>query len=87
MPRFALLIAVIAASSGWAEIDASRDTMPKKFQGAPGLIKGGFLIEGSKKRFEGANELNLDAFKTISSLQLKLYLKLTIHVHLHDHVN
>ena len=64
MPRLALLLAVIAASSGWAEIDASRDTMPKKFQGAPGLIKGGFLIEGSKKRFEGANELNLDAFKT-----------------------
>ena len=38
--------------------------MPKQFQGAPGLIKGGFLIEGSKKRFEGANELNLDSFKT-----------------------
>jgi len=47
-----------------AEIDASRDTVPKQFQGAPGLIKGGFLIEGSKKRFEGANELNLEAFKT-----------------------
>lgn len=46
------------------EIDASRDTMPKQFQGAPGLIKGGFLIEGSKKRFEGANELNLESFKT-----------------------
>jgi len=48
----------------FSEIDASRDTMPKQFQGAPGLIKGGFLIEGSKKRFAGANELNLEAFKT-----------------------
>lgn len=38
--------------------------MPKNFQGAPGLIKGGFLIEGSKKRFEGANELNLESFQT-----------------------
>lgn len=51
------------ASFAHGEIDASRDTMPKQFQGAPGLIKGGFLIEGSKKRFEGANELNLDSFK------------------------
>ncbi|NBS54857.1 hypothetical protein EBT23_04755 [bacterium] len=46
------------------EVDASRDTVPKQFQGAPGLIKGGFLIEGSKRRFEGANELNLESFKT-----------------------
>jgi len=50
--------------SAQAEIDASRDTMPDKFKGAPGLIKGGFLIEGSKKRFEGANELNLESFQT-----------------------
>ena len=67
MRRFAILfvaMAAMAASGAWAEIDASRDTMPKKFQGAPGLIKGGFLIEGSKRRFEGANELNLEAFKT-----------------------
>ena len=56
------LLASVMASLG--EIDASRDTMPKQFQGAPGLIKGGFLIEGSKKRFEGANELNLESFKT-----------------------
>lgn len=54
----------LIGSVGWAEIDASRDTMPDKFKGAPGLIKGGFLIEGSKKRFEGANELNLEAFQT-----------------------
>jgi len=57
---------LVVASVGFlhAEIDASRDTMPKNFQGAPGLIKGGFLIEGSKKRFEGANELNLESFQT-----------------------
>jgi hypothetical protein len=57
---------LVVASAGFlhAEIDASRDTMPKNFQGAPGLIKGGFLIEGSKKRFEGANELNLESFQT-----------------------
>ena len=61
MNWFVILVAALAASTALAEIDASRDTMPKKFQGAPGLIKGGFLIEGSKKRFEGANELNLDA--------------------------
>ena len=59
-----VLILTIIGSVGWAEIDASRDTMPDKFKGAPGLIKGGFLIEGSKKRFEGANELNLEAFQT-----------------------
>jgi len=59
-----LFSAVGLTAMGQAEIDASRDTMPKQFQGAPGLIKGGFLIEGSKRRFETANELNLEAFKT-----------------------
>lgn len=61
-----VLLSVAFAFTGvlHSEIDASRETMPKQFQGAPGLIKGGFLIEGSKKRFEGANELNLDSFKT-----------------------
>lgn len=54
----------LAGAIAWGEVDASRDTMPKQFQGAPGLFKGGFLIEGSKKRFEGANELNLASFKT-----------------------
>jgi len=54
----------MVSSVALAEIDASRDTMPDKFKGAPGLIKGGFLIEGSKKRFEGANELNLESFQT-----------------------
>lgn len=65
MGRALLLITAVGLSSAArAEIDASRDTMPKQFQGAPGLIKGGFLIEGSKRRFEGANELNLAAFRT-----------------------
>lgn len=64
MIKSLVLAAAVVGSVGWAEIDASRDTMPKKFQGAPGLIKGGFLIEGSKKRFERANELNLEAFQT-----------------------
>jgi Intracellular proteinase inhibitor len=65
------IVAIVMA--GWfflsaeycpAEVDASRDTVPKKFQGAPGLIKGGFLIQGSKRRFEKANELNLESFQT-----------------------
>jgi Intracellular proteinase inhibitor len=64
MTRLALMVLAVSASGVLAEVDASRETMPKQFQGAPGLIKGGFLIEGSKKRFEGANELNLEAFKT-----------------------
>ena len=48
MNWFVILVAALAASTALAEIDASRDTMPKKFQGAPGLIKGGFLIEGAQ---------------------------------------
>ena len=64
MVGFAIWVFALAASSVLAEVDASRETMPKQFQGAPGLIKGGFLIEGSKKRFEGANELNLESFQT-----------------------
>ena len=61
---FALILAMAPTHFARSEVDASRDTMPKQFQGAPGLIKGGFLIEGSKRRFEGANELNLESFKT-----------------------
>ena len=46
-------------------VDASsRTSQPDKFVSAPGLIKGGLFMEGSKKRFEGANELNLDSYKT-----------------------
>ena len=48
-----VLILPVIGSVGWAEIDASRDTMPDKFKGAPGLIKGGFLIEGSKNASRG----------------------------------
>ena len=62
--RLLFFITITSVGLLHAEVDASRDTMPKQFQGAPGLIKGGFLIEGSKRRFEGANELNLESFKT-----------------------
>lgn len=55
---------VLVALPLWAEVDASKSTMPDKFQSAPGLIKGGLFMEGSKKRFEGANELNLESYKT-----------------------
>ena len=64
MQIWLLLFAMVLATTARGEIDASRDTVPDKFKGAPGLIKGGFLIEGSKQRFEGANELNLEAFQT-----------------------
>jgi hypothetical protein len=43
---------------------ASRTTQPDKFLSAPGLIKGGLFMQGSKKRFEGANELNLESYQT-----------------------
>jgi len=43
---------------------ASRTSQPDKFLSAPGLIKGGLFMQGSKKKFEGANELNLDSYKT-----------------------
>ena len=61
---FSVLLLALGATCLRGEIDASRDTVPKQFQGAPGFFKGGFLLEGSKKRFEGANELNLDSFRT-----------------------
>lgn len=43
---------------------SSRTSQPDKFLSSPGLIKGGLFMEGSKKRFEGANELNLESYKT-----------------------
>jgi hypothetical protein len=43
---------------------ASRTRQPDKFLSAPGLIKGGLFMQGSKKKFEGANELNLDSYNT-----------------------
>jgi len=42
---------------------ASRTSQPDRFLSAPGLIKGGLFMQGSKKRFEGANELNLDSYQ------------------------
>jgi hypothetical protein len=64
----ALLIAFLAVSplsSLAADISdtASRTSQPDKFLSAPGLIKGGLFMQGSKKRFEGANELNLDSYQ------------------------
>lgn len=64
MRRAFVIVAITAAGLLHAEVDASKSTMPEKFQSAPGLIKGGLFMEGSKKRFEGANELNLDSYKT-----------------------
>ncbi len=43
---------------------ASRTSQPDKFLSAPGLIKGGLFMQGSKKRFEGANELNIESYQT-----------------------
>ena len=63
-PRWCLGLIFLLALPLQAEVDASKSTMPEKFQSAPGLIKGGLFMEGSKKRFEGANELNLNAYKT-----------------------
>ena len=63
-----LLIGLLALSilpSCAADISdtASRTSQPDKFLSAPGLIKGGLFMQGSKKRFEGANELNLDSYQ------------------------
>ena len=43
---------------------SSRTSQPDKFLSSPGLIKGGLFMQGSKKRFEGANELNLESYQT-----------------------
>ena len=64
----ALLFGLLALSilpSCAADISdtASRTSQPDKFLSAPGLIKGGLFMQGSKKRFEGANELNLDSYQ------------------------
>ncbi|MDI9396962.1 MAG: BsuPI-related putative proteinase inhibitor [Candidatus Pacebacteria bacterium] len=68
LPAIALLIGFLALSplpSLAADISdtASRTSQPDKFLSAPGLIKGGLFMQGSKKRFEGANELNLDSYQ------------------------
>jgi len=76
----ALLIGFLALSplpSLAADISdtASRTSQPDKFLSAPGLIKGGLFMQGSKKRFEGANELNLDSYQArleVSPTELSL---------------
>ena len=64
----AILLGFLALSnlpSSAADISdtASRTSQPDKFLSAPGLIKGGLFMQGSKKRFEGAKELNLDSYQ------------------------
>jgi hypothetical protein len=68
LSAIALLIGFLALSalpSLAADISdtASRTSQPDKFLSAPGLIKGGLFMQGSKKRFEGANELNLESYQ------------------------
>jgi hypothetical protein len=68
LPIIVLLVGFLALSllpSLAADISdtASRTSQPDKFLSAPGLIKGGLFMQGSKKRFEGANELNLDSYQ------------------------
>jgi hypothetical protein len=72
MSRDAILLPLlwlVIASSNLAHASdisdtASRTSQPDKFLSAPGLIKGGLFMQGSKKKFEGANELNLDSYNT-----------------------
>jgi len=68
LPTMAPLLGLLALSilsSRASDISdtASRTSQPDKFLSAPGLIKGGLFMQGSKKRFEGANELNLDSYQ------------------------
>jgi hypothetical protein len=65
LPLFSLVMAssILAHASDISDT-ASRTSQPDKFLSAPGLIKGGLFMQGSKKKFEGANELNLDSYKT-----------------------
>lgn len=61
-----LLFGPLILNAGASDISdaSSRTSQPDKFLSSPGLIKGGLFMEGSKKRFEGANELNLESYKT-----------------------
>ena len=65
LSSFYLLLAfpILAEASDISDT-ASRTSQPDKFLSAPGLIKGGLFMQGSKKKFEGANELNLDSYNT-----------------------
>ena len=69
--RFHLLLSLLSISCLVGKVKAadisdasSRTSQPDKFLSSPGLIKGGLFMEGSKKRFEGANELNLESYQT-----------------------
>ena len=80
IPTCLLFALLLSCLGGWVEAadisDASsRTSQPDKFLSSPGLIKGGLFMQGSKKRFEGANELNLESYKTkleINPAQLTL---------------
>ena len=63
---FAFLLSYLGVLAKAADISdaSSRTSQPDKFLSSPGLIKGGLFMQGSKKRFEGANELNLESYKT-----------------------
>ena len=70
-----LAISILPSCAADISDTASRTSQPDKFLSAPGLIKGGLFMQGSKKRFEGANELNLDSYQArmeISPAELAL---------------
>ena len=54
---FAILLSSLGGLVKAADISdaSSRTSQPDKFLSSPGLIKGGLFMQGSKKRFEGAN--------------------------------
>jgi hypothetical protein len=58
-----LALSILPSCAADISDTASRTSQPDKFLSAPGLIKGGLFMQGSKKRFEGANELNLDSYQ------------------------
>jgi hypothetical protein len=58
-----LALSILPISAADISDTASRTSQPDKFLSAPGLIKGGLFMQGSKKRFEGANELNLESYQ------------------------
>jgi hypothetical protein len=58
-----LAISILPSCAADISDTASRTSQPDNFMAAPGLIKGGLFMQGSKKRFEGANELNLDSYQ------------------------
>lgn len=63
LPFALLALSILPSVAADISDTASRTSQPDKFLSAPGLIKGGLFMQGSKKRFEGANELNLDSYQ------------------------